>query len=85
MENHVAIINTPTIAPVNTAPLMHPAGSDWSVIDQETGNITLQTVVVNTVICPKTVKAQEYRHLIKGPDKLKWIKGMYNKIRIIFQ
>ena len=36
--------------------------------------------MVNAVICPKTGKAQEYRHLLKGPDKLKWIKAVSNKI-----
>ena len=36
--------------------------------------------MVNSVICYKTGKAQEYQHLLKGPDKLKWSKGVSNNI-----
>ena len=32
--------------------------------------------MVNTVICLKTSKAQEYWNLVKGPEKLKWNMGI---------
>ena len=33
---------------------------------------------MNVVICPETGKPQEYRHLMKGPDKPKWTRAMLN-------
>ena len=71
MSNHVATINNPTYTPINPSPLVLPAVEDWAVIDQATGNLTLQPGMSNAVIWPKKGRAQEYRHLIKGPDKLK--------------
>ena len=59
MENHVATIKTPTYLPRNPAPLVHPAGEYWVVIDQETGKLTLELGRENAVICPETGNAQE--------------------------
>ena len=85
MENHVAKINTSPSTPSNPEPLMCPAGEDWAVIDQVTGELTLEPGRANTVIFPDTVKAQEYQHLIKFPKKLKCIKGASNEIGQLFQ
>ena len=40
---------------------------------------------INAVMCPETGKSQDYRHLIKGPDKPKWTKAMTNEIGCLFQ
>ena len=40
---------------------------------------------INAVMCPETGKSQDYRHLIKGPDKPKWTKAMTNEIERLFQ
>ena len=40
---------------------------------------------MNVVICPETVKYQEYRPLMKGPYKPKWAKGKANEIGRLFQ
>ena len=64
---------------------MHPAGEDWYVINQSTGELTLQSGMVNVVICLKTGKAQEYRHPVKAPKKLKWNKGIPNETEHLFQ
>ena len=40
---------------------------------------------MNAVICPETGKSQEYKHLMKGPRKIKWTREFANKIRRIFQ
>ena len=69
MENHVATINTPPSKPSKPAPLVRPAGEDWAVIDQVTGNLTLRPGRANAVICPETGNTQEYQHLIKGTEK----------------
>ena len=71
MENHEATINPLTFKPSKPAPLVIPAGEDWAVVDQVTGNLTFQPGRANAVIFPNTVKVQEYQHLIKGPEKLK--------------
>ena len=42
MENHVTTTKNPTYIPSNPAPLVHPVGEDWSIIDQVTGNINLE-------------------------------------------
>ena len=54
MENHAAIINTPTAKPDNIAPLVRLSGEYWEVIDQVIGNLTLQPGRANAVICPET-------------------------------
>ena len=56
MENCVATINTSTAAHRKTAFLVRPAGEEWAVIDQATVNLTLQPVMVNAFVCPKTGK-----------------------------
>ena len=40
---------------------------------------------MNAVISPEAEKPQEYRHLMKGPDKPKWTREMVNDIRRTFQ
>ena len=35
---------------------------------------------INAVMCPETGKSQDYRNLIKGPDKPTWTKAMTNEI-----
>ena len=40
---------------------------------------------MNTVICPETGKPQEYRPLVKGPNKPKWTREFVNEIGRLFQ
>ena len=69
----------------NPAPLVHPAGEDWYMINQSTGKHTLQSGMVNAVICLKTGKAQEYPNLVKGSKKHKYKKGIHNDTNQLFQ
>ena len=85
MAKYVETINILPAKPSNPAPLIHSAGEYWAVIYQVTGNLILQPGRSNAVICPGIVKAQEYRHLIKGPQNIIWRKGMSNENGIIFQ
>ena len=85
MANYVATIMTPTSASSKPVPLFHPVRDYYAVIYQATANLTLQTVMVNVFICPETGNTQEYLHLIKIPDKLKWSKFIPNDIGRLFQ
>ena len=60
MEKYVATINAPPDIPNKQEPLVRPEGDYWAVVDQVTGNLTLQPGKDNAFILPKTVKAQEY-------------------------
>ena len=40
---------------------------------------------MDAVICQETGKSQEYRHLMKGPDKQKWTRSVENDIGRLFQ
>ena len=60
-------------------------GQEWSIRNTITGDVTIQPRKLNYVICSDKGKVKEYWHLIKGPDKEKWTKAMYNKIGRIFQ
>ena len=85
MANYVKTIKNPPATPNKPTPLMLPAGEDWSVINQVTVEITLETGRANALICPKTGKSQEYLNLFKVSDKLKWRKGMFNDIGQLLQ
>ena len=60
-------------------------GQEWSIRNTITGDVTIQPRKLNYVICSDKGKVKEYWNLIKGPDKEKWTKAMYNKIGRIFQ
>ena len=42
-------------------------------------------MILNDIIFPDTGKDQEYRQLVKGPDKPKWSMAMDNEIGQLFQ
>ena len=48
-------------------------------------DVTIHPVQMNAVICPETGKLQDYRHLMKGPDKPKWTEEFGNEIGRLFQ
>ena len=58
---------------------------DWAHTKNTTRDMTIQTGRTNAVICPETGKTQEYRHLMKRPDKPKWTRAFGNEIGSIFQ
>ena len=86
MENHVAIIalKIPMANLFPSSTTVRPMGEYWSTASNTTVNVTIQPGFMNTVIFPDTGKAQEYRHLIKGLDKPKCTKVMYNKLGLLF-
>ena len=81
MANHVA-----TVQPLNTPEMAIPAysinktGEEWAHTNKTTGDMKIHPVQLNAVICPDTGKLQEYRHLLKGPNKPKWKRKFANKI-----
>ena len=84
MANHTATVqplNPPNIAVPTYS--VQKTGEDWSHTNNTTGDVTIQTGRMNTVICPETGKPQEYRHLMKGPDK-KMEKSIWKRDRKTF-
>ena len=71
--------------PQKSSPIVILEGDNWVVINQETGNIILQSGIMNSAMCPGTSKAQEYHNPMKGPYKLKFITGTSNKIVRLLQ
>ena len=55
---------------------VHRKGEDWAHTNKTTGEVKIQTLQTNANIFLETGKSQEYRHLIKGPGKLKWTRAM---------
>ena len=71
MSNHVATIPPPIkmLAPAPTNTAVHITGEDWLHTNRTTGEVTIHPGIINAFVFPETGKSQDYRHLMKGPDK----------------
>ena len=85
MSNHVVSIKPPTPTPRNLAPILKPAGEYLSVIYKDAGYINLHPIMINSFICPNTVKSQDYHHIMIGTYKYKCSKFMSNDLCRLFQ
>ena len=79
MANHVSIVH-PRRPPLIQVPpyTVHKAGKDLAHTNKTTVDVTIHTCQINAFICPETGKPQEYRHIMNGPDKPKYTRGMTN-------
>ena len=86
MSDHIATFQplNPSNKAVHTYSVQK-AGEDWAHTNNTTGDMTIQPGSMNALICPYTIKPQEYRHLMKGPDKPKWTRVFVNEIGRLFQ
>ena len=86
MDNHVEIVR-PKNPPHIEVPAysVHKTGEDWAHTNNTTVDATIHMGHINAVIFPETVKTQEYRHLMKGPDYPKRTREFANKIGKLFQ
>ena len=86
ISNHTAtvqLINPPNKA-VHTYSVQK-VGVDWAHTNNTTEDVTIQPGRMNTVIFLDTGKLQEYRHVMKGPNKPKWKRYFGNEIGRLFQ
>ena len=86
MANH-----TKTFSPTRQLPtsspkyMVHKKGEYWAHMNKTTEEVTIRTGQTNAVIWPETGKYQEYRHLMKVPDKQKWKRTSENEIKRLSQ
>ena len=79
MANHVATVHLhiPPHIPIPTYKI-NISGEDWAHTNNKTGEVTIQPGQINAVTCTDIGETQEYRHLIKGPDKPKCTRAVTN-------
>ena len=72
MANHVETFHSQRPSHIAVPALsVHKIGEDWAHTNKKKGDMKIHPSQINAVVCPETGKPQDYRYLIKGPDKPK--------------